>query len=191
MINAFWRVFESSAVVSYYVHEPPDPPADRVERAEQFVFVKDGFSWSAALFAPFWLVSKGLLLALAGYILVVAGIIGGLSYLGVDPSWITLAVFAVHAVIGGEAASLQRWSLASRDWKPVGTVVGRNLRECERRFFDNWFAGEKPSVVASGQVRETVLAAPGVVGQSAQESFDQSQSDRLTERLRQVFVERQ
>ena len=40
------------AMLTFTVHEPPNPPADRIERADKLVFVKDGFSWMAALFAP-------------------------------------------------------------------------------------------------------------------------------------------
>jgi len=29
-------------VVAYTVHEPPNPPADRLDRAERLVFIKDG-----------------------------------------------------------------------------------------------------------------------------------------------------
>ena len=42
-------------MLTFTVHEPPSPPPDRLERAESLVFVKDGFSWTAALFGPVWL----------------------------------------------------------------------------------------------------------------------------------------
>src|SRR5688500_11268203 len=41
----------------YTIHEPPDPPADRLDRADSHVFVKEGFTWTAALFTPFWLIA--------------------------------------------------------------------------------------------------------------------------------------
>ena len=53
---------------TYTIHERPDPPADRVDRAESLVFVKDGFSWVAALFAPLWLLVHRLWWPLLGYI---------------------------------------------------------------------------------------------------------------------------
>ena len=40
-------------MLTFTVHEPPNPPADRVDRAESLVFIKDGFSWAAALLASF------------------------------------------------------------------------------------------------------------------------------------------
>ena len=35
-------------------------PADRLDRAERLVFVKDGFSWLAACCPPLWLLANGL-----------------------------------------------------------------------------------------------------------------------------------
>ena len=46
-------------MLTFTVHEPPNPPADRIDRAESLVFIKDGFSWIAALFAPLWLLATG------------------------------------------------------------------------------------------------------------------------------------
>ena len=43
---------EGLSVAVYAVYEPPQRPADRLSRAESLVFVKEGFSWPAALFAP-------------------------------------------------------------------------------------------------------------------------------------------
>ena len=191
MITAAWRALESGAVVSYCVHEAPDQPADRLERAERFVFLRDGFRFSAALFAPFWLAAKGLWLALVTYVFVACAIVVGLNMLGVQPLWITLSLIALHVLVGAEAASIQRWTLEQRDWKLVGTVVGRNSRECERRFFEKWFSGQSASV--SLDEVKTSPVAPLSGGQqtfSVAETGRGGQSDRLTERLRQVFGER-
>ena len=56
------------AMLTFTVHEPPNPPADRIERADKLVFVKDGFSWMAALFAPLWMLVHRLWWALLGYV---------------------------------------------------------------------------------------------------------------------------
>ena len=191
MITAFWRAYEGSTVVSYCVHEPPNPPADRYERAEQFLFLKDGFSWSAALYAPFWLLAKGQWLALIGYLLIAFAIVAGLNALGVQPLWIFLCVLALHVLIGAEATSIQRWTLEQRNWNFIGTVVGRNLRDCERRFFDTWFSNQVGSESAD-QLDAPVFA--GVSGNTHQlRPLDRQSenSDRLTERLRQVFANRE
>ena len=55
-------------MLTFTMHEPPNPAADRVDRAESLVFVKDGFSWAAALFAPIWLIVHRLWWPLLGYV---------------------------------------------------------------------------------------------------------------------------
>ena len=59
---------------TYTIHERPDPAADRVDRAEGLVFIKDGFSWAAALFAPLWLIVHRLWWPLLGYVVIGGGV---------------------------------------------------------------------------------------------------------------------
>lgn len=123
---------------SFTVHEQPEPPADRLERAEQLVFVKDGFSWAAALFAPVWLLVHRLWWALLGYagVVILLQLLGRL--VGGDQRWFGLAGLAVGLLIGFEADTLRRWSLARRGWQMLGSVSGKSQDECERRFFEGW-----------------------------------------------------
>lgn len=125
----------------YTVHEPPDPPADRLDRADSHVFVKEGFNWAAALFAPLWLLANRMWIVLAGYLAVVAAIRLGFEWIaGSQPS--ALLMIALHLLIGFEADTLRRWTLDRNGWRMVGSVLGRNWAECERRFFDTWLPGE-------------------------------------------------
>jgi hypothetical protein len=41
-------------------------------------------------------------------------------------------------LVGIEASSLLRWKLSRRGFEQVGIVVGDDLEEAERRFFDQW-----------------------------------------------------
>jgi hypothetical protein len=45
-------------------------------------------------------------------------------------------------LVGFEAATLRRFTLARRRWKNVGIVVADDLESAERRFFDAWL--DKP-----------------------------------------------
>jgi hypothetical protein len=45
-------------------------------------------------------------------------------------------------LVGFEAATLRRFTLARRGWNNVGIVVGDDLEAAERRFFDTWFKGD-------------------------------------------------
>jgi hypothetical protein len=127
---------------TFTVHEPPSPPADRLDRAESLVFVKDGFSWLAALFAPIWLIVHRLWWPLLGY-LVLSSLLELMRWSTVvDSDWVTLAGVALHVLIGFEADTLRRWSLDRKGWRVLGSVSGRTTAECERRFFEQWLPAQ-------------------------------------------------
>ena len=135
---------------TYTIHERPDPAADRVDRAEQLVFVRDGFSWAAALFAPLWLAVHRLWWPLLGYV-AISGAFQLLQLVAVlDQRWLGLAAFALSVLIGFEADTLRRWGLQQRGWHTIGTVSGKTADECERRFFDGWLPNQ-PIFAASAQ----------------------------------------
>jgi hypothetical protein len=131
-------------MVTFTVHEPPDPPADRLDRAESLIFVRDGLSLSAALLAPLWMALHGLWLALAAYAVVVAALTVPFIALDVQSHWAAVALLGLHLVIGWEAASLRRWTLDRRGYRFVASVAGRSAADCERRFFEAWLPGEPP-----------------------------------------------
>jgi Protein of unknown function (DUF2628) len=134
---------------TYTVHEPHDGPADRFERGEALVFVRDGFSLTAAVLTPFWMIANGLWLALLAYLAVLVGIELAVWLLGIGQqagSWILVAL---HLLVGFESDEIRRWTLARRGYDLVGSVSGRNLDECERRFVEAWlqerpYAGSRP-----------------------------------------------
>jgi uncharacterized protein DUF2628 len=129
-------------MLTFTVHEPPNPPADRVDRAESLVFIKDGFSWLAALFAPIWLIAHRLWWPLLGYLLLAGGFDVTKRLAGVDPRWTGLAMLALNLLVGFEADALRRWALERRGWRMLGSVSGRTAAECERRFFDTWLPSQ-------------------------------------------------
>ena len=137
---------------TYTIHERPDPAADRVDRAEALVFVKDGFSWAAALFAPLWLIVHRLWWPLLGYVVLSAALQLPQLLFTFDSRWLGLAVLALHLLIGLEADTLRRWALERRGWRTVGTVSGKTAAECERRFFDAWLPAQ-PILAATTQSR--------------------------------------
>jgi hypothetical protein len=136
-------------MLTFTVHESPNPPSDRIDRAEGLVLVRDGFSWSAALFAPLWMVAHRLWLPLLGYV-VVAALIELVREAGIAASdWATIAALALNVLVGFEADTLRRWSLARRGWVTLGSVSGRNREDCERRFFDMWLPSQPVLAPAS------------------------------------------
>lgn len=128
--------------VAVTVHEQPTPPADRLERAEAMVFVSDDFSWGAALLGPIWLALNQLWIALIAYVAGTAVLSWLLSALGYNETATTVLVLAINVWLGFEAPALKRMALARAGWTEAGSVSGRDAGECERRFFDGWFASQ-------------------------------------------------
>ena len=135
------------------VHEPPHPAADRLERAEAMVFVADKFSWGAALFGPIWLAAQRLWVPLVAYVAGIAVVGWLISALGYNEAAMTGLMLAVNVWLGFEAPELKRLALSAAGWTEAGSVSGRDVAECERRFFDGWF--ENGNVAVSGSAANT------------------------------------
>jgi hypothetical protein len=128
-------------MLTFTVHEPPSPPADRIDRAESLVFIKDGFSWAAALFAPLWMIAHRLWWPLLGYAALTAAIEVVRAAAGLH-QWLALAALGLNLIVGFEADTLRRWALERRGWRMLGAVTGRTVLDCERRFFDTWLPAQ-------------------------------------------------
>lgn len=139
----------------YTVHESKDPPSDRLDRAESLRFVRDGFSWGAAIFAPLWLLLRGFWLALLIYAVVVAALAFGAHALGLSQQIQSLIMLGLHILVGFEADTIERWTLQRQGWEMIGTVSGRDVVECERRFFDSWLPDQpllRPETLSVSQI---------------------------------------
>jgi hypothetical protein len=138
---------------TYTVHEPPQPPADRIDRAELLAFVKDGFDWGVFIFGPLALFSKGLFLATAAYVAVLVGVVLVLAAINADNAWVSLAIVALNAIAAYEASQFQRRKLDGKGWMTLGAVTGRNRDDCERRFLDSWLP--RQPMIRPGRTPET------------------------------------
>src|SRR4029079_12989102 len=90
---------------------------------------------------------RRLCLVLLLYIVVMAGISAGLWYGGFQKV-APFVHFLLALLLGIEAGTLRRWTLARGGWKTRGVVAGDDLESAERRFFDAWVrdGGEDQSV---------------------------------------------
>lgn len=138
MLFTLSRIGASNRVVAYTVHEPPEPKESPQDQAESLVFVRDGFNWFAFFLAPIWMLVNRLWLALVAYVVIAAALFGTLAAIGTAPEWVGLASIAFNLLVALEADSIERWTLARRGWRMIGSVSGANMRECERRFFEGW-----------------------------------------------------
>jgi hypothetical protein len=62
----------------------------------------------------------------------------GLGALGTSPTVMSAVGLLMSLLVGFEAATLRRFTLARRRWKTVGIIVGDDAESAERRFFDAW-----------------------------------------------------
>src|SRR5215471_3116249 len=123
---------------TYTVHAPPPKSGETNSAPERFVFVRDGFYFWAFLLGPLWLLWRRLWLALLGYVAV--GIaLGVLLYvLGLSSGVTTVAAILISLLVGLEASTLWRWTLARRGWASLGFAVGDDRENAERHFFARW-----------------------------------------------------
>jgi len=132
----------------YTVHEPPRKETDRdddaIAHSARFVFVRDGFHFWAFLLAPLWMLRHRMWLELIAYLLLLAGITFALQGLGVAESAGFAVALLLSLLVGMEASSLRRWKLSRRGFASLGVVVGDDLEDAERRFFDSWTAQNEP-----------------------------------------------
>lgn len=133
---------------TYTVHEPADPGADRVDRASELKFVKDGFSWLTALCPPLGFAASQMWLPLAAYVVFVGASGALLVWLGVNESWLSLLFVALSVYLGFEHSTVERWVLDNSGWQMLGSVTGKSLAESERRFFETWLPSQP--LIATG-----------------------------------------
>jgi hypothetical protein len=108
---------------------------------------------------------------LIGYIVVISALEAAFRLAGVPPEGRVFVALLIAFLLGFEAASLRRWTLARRGWRDLGIVVADDLEAAERRFFEAWVADRPPvrrPVPAPASARPAPSAAstssPDVIG---------------------------
>jgi Protein of unknown function (DUF2628) len=142
----------------YTVHEP-ERHADAVEqRADELVFVREGFSLAAFVLGPFWLAAKRLWLPLGGYIAALLALEFLFQLVPVSNAARAGIMLLASAGFALEANTLWRWGLERRGYRTIGAAVGQSFEECEHRFLTRWLADiGRPAHL--GTLREATVAA--------------------------------
>jgi hypothetical protein len=122
----------------YTVHEPPRAAADAAPNPDRFVFVRDGFYFWAFIATWLWMLWHRMWLALLIYVVLSVAVELIAHYAGVGTAGTVVIGLLIALLAGIEAATLRRFTLARRGWRNVGVVVGDDLEDAERRFFDSW-----------------------------------------------------
>jgi hypothetical protein len=138
----------------YTVHEPPLRAAQAAANPERFIFVRDGFYFWAFVFSVLWMLWHRMWLVLVIYIAVAVGIETVLRYAGVPGPVPGIVAVLLSLLVGLEAGTLRRFTLARRGWKNVGIISAHDLEDAERRFFGGWVRA------ASGERKVGTAASP-------------------------------
>jgi Protein of unknown function (DUF2628) len=139
----------------YTVHEPPLRAGGASADPERLVFVRDGFYFWAFLLTALWMLWHRLWLVLLIYVVVAVGLDFAMYYAGVPSAGVAVVELLISLLVGIEAGTLRRFTLARRGWNNIGVVSGDDVENAERRFYDGWVrsaAGKRvaPSALSPG-----------------------------------------
>jgi hypothetical protein len=133
----------------YTVHEPPLRRRESESDPTRFSFVRDGFHFWAFVLSSLWMLRHRMWLVVIAYLIVVTALAAALRWFDAPAGAIVMVGALLALLIGLEASTLRRWTLARRGWKYVGVVVADDLEMAERRFFDSWTGHAAPPSAAA------------------------------------------
>ena len=153
-------------MATYTVHEPPHPSGNTIADADRLAFVRDGFYGWAFLLGPIWMIRRRLWLVLLLYLIISVGLMVALWAIGASGVAQVLVDLLLMILVGTEAATLRRWTLARRGWRNVGVVVGEDGESAERRFFASWIGPQarRPEVPGAGVGMRMASPPDDVIG---------------------------
>ncbi|MBF9233118.1 DUF2628 domain-containing protein [Microvirga alba] len=131
-------------MATYTLHLPRDARPGDPAALDKAELVKDAFSWGAFFFTVLWFFAHRLWIAGLGVLLAFVAFDGALDVLNVHPTAAVAAHLLFSCLIGLEANSLRRWTLA-RNGRPVVDVVTASDRdEAETKAFARWLERTAP-----------------------------------------------
>ena len=133
----------------YSVHIPSEG-ADSMSAAERASFLREGFSWPAFLFGPFWLLARGLWRPLGAWCLgaVLVGLATSYGLLGGSAgSWL---YFIAALYLGLEGKGFVGAAMERRGLRLVDVATGPDLATAESGFFARWLA-RAPAIASAPQ----------------------------------------
>ncbi|MCA3630028.1 MAG: DUF2628 domain-containing protein [Methylobacterium sp.] len=115
----------------YTVHVKGEGP-DALARAQ---FVRDGFSWAALAFGPFWLFAKGAWISALLLIALLMGMAMLLGSIGIAVMF-PLVSQLVYFLVALESGAIRAWELELKGHRFAGVISGDDRDVMERRFFE-------------------------------------------------------
>jgi hypothetical protein len=126
---------------SYTLHLPRDSASGDARALDRAVLVPDGFSWGAFLFSFLWFFWHRLWLAGVAVLTGLAALAVILALARVPVPAVSATFLLLAILIGLEAQSLRRWTLARRGMPVGGLVMAASEAEAEAKAFERWLDG--------------------------------------------------
>jgi hypothetical protein len=125
---------------TYTLHVSRDAHPGDAEALDRATLVQDGFSWGAFVFTVLWFLAHRLWIAALGVLVLMVAFNAALQALDVRPLAAFLAQALLSLLIGLEANSLRRWTLARRGRPAVDVVAAADQEEAETKAFARWLS---------------------------------------------------
>lgn len=145
-------------MVIYSVHEREDEAGDISERADKIFFVREGFAWIALVTPVLWLLYHRMWRILAGFIVLIVAIQAGVLVFDLGEEISGSAALVVNGAFAFLANDLRRRSLELKGYALVELVSGRDIAECEEKFFTEWLGNQSETGV---RAEESARTMPG------------------------------
>lgn len=115
----------------FTVHLPPEGEA----APEKIRFLREGYSWPAFVFGPFWLLWKRAWIAAVAWTLLLFLIGGAGSVFKMPKDAMSLVGLAAALILGFEGDRVIAWSLRRRGYEEKDVVIADNEEEAEEVYF--------------------------------------------------------
>ncbi|MGU3666940.1 DUF2628 domain-containing protein [Methylobacterium sp. A49B] len=129
---------------SYTLHLPDEARPGESIGLDRAKLVQDGFSWSAFAFTVVWFLFHRLWIAALIVLIGLVALAGLGIFLDLSTGAGVFVTVLAAWLIGLEASSLRRWTLARRGWPARDAVVASSPEEAEARALQRWI-GASPT----------------------------------------------
>lgn len=149
-------------MATYTVHEPLVPQQAVTKRADEIVFVREGFSWLALILGLPWLLIRGLWLEFLIGLALSLALSAAMMQAGLTPQAVSWVFLFFNVLLAFEFHNLERWKLERTGYRLIGVTTGDGLIDAERRFFTRWL----PRAETEWQMAFEGRSAQSVMGPS-------------------------
>jgi len=122
---------------TYRIYAPSSSDPTSLNPAENVKFVKEGYSFLAAIFGPFWLLAKQMWFEALGYFAGLIIVLNILSFFGLNEIGSTALLYLVSAIFGLFANDIEAQHLEQKGYDMAAIVTGSSYELCEAKYFQS------------------------------------------------------